>query len=160
MAKGVTIFIEIVKKLANNNFIAVGRCESVKIRNEINKFQNISYFEWVSDMKKIYSQTKILIHPAIWPEPFGRCIIEAMSNGIPCIVSNRGGIPEAVNDAGIIMDEPFDIEEWINNIGMLQNEEIYKLFSTKSKQYSKNFNYKNQIRLFNKILEYENIIKP
>jgi glycosyltransferase involved in cell wall biosynthesis len=40
--------------------------------------------------------TRALIVPSVWEEPFGRVAAEAMINGIPALVSDRGALPEAV----------------------------------------------------------------
>jgi len=40
--------------------------------------------------------TRILLVPSVWDEPFGRVAAEAMINGIPPLVSNRGALPHVV----------------------------------------------------------------
>ncbi len=40
--------------------------------------------------------TRILLVPSVWEEPFGRVAAEAMINGIPTLVSNRGSLPHVV----------------------------------------------------------------
>jgi glycosyltransferase involved in cell wall biosynthesis len=45
--------------------------------------------------------TRILLVPSVWHEPFGRVAAEAMVNGIPALVSDRGALPDVVGgDAG------------------------------------------------------------
>ena len=41
-----------------------------------------------------FALTRILLVPSIWEEPFGRVAAEAMINGIPPLVGNRGALPE------------------------------------------------------------------
>jgi glycosyltransferase involved in cell wall biosynthesis len=43
-----------------------------------------------------FALTRILLAPSVWPEPFGRVAAEAMINGIPPLVSNRGALPDVV----------------------------------------------------------------
>jgi glycosyltransferase involved in cell wall biosynthesis len=43
-----------------------------------------------------FALTRILLVPSIWNEPFGRVAAEAMINGIPALVSNRGSLPHTV----------------------------------------------------------------
>jgi glycosyltransferase involved in cell wall biosynthesis len=43
-----------------------------------------------------FALTRLLLMPSIWPEPFGRVAAEAMINGIPPLVSDRGALPQVV----------------------------------------------------------------
>jgi glycosyltransferase involved in cell wall biosynthesis len=43
-----------------------------------------------------FALTRILLAPSVWPEPFGRVAAEAMINGIPPLVGDRGALPEVV----------------------------------------------------------------
>jgi glycosyltransferase involved in cell wall biosynthesis len=43
-----------------------------------------------------FALTRILVVPSVWEEPFGRVAAEAMVNGIPPLVSNRGSLPHVV----------------------------------------------------------------
>ena len=58
---------------------------------------------------RLYSAADVLIVPSIWQEGLGRVILEAMTCGVPVIGSNRGGIPEVVNQStGILIDPTAD----------------------------------------------------
>ena len=73
------------------------------------------------DPKPYYDEAYIYIHPAD-KEGFGMTIVEAMSAGLPVIVSNRGGVPELVENKkdGIIVDA-YSPEEWADAIIELYN---------------------------------------
>ncbi len=43
-----------------------------------------------------FALTRLLLVPSIWPEPFGRVAAEAMINGIPPLVGDRGALPHVV----------------------------------------------------------------
>jgi glycosyltransferase involved in cell wall biosynthesis len=43
-----------------------------------------------------FALTRILLVPSVWEEPFGRVAAEAMINGIPPLVSDRGSLPHVV----------------------------------------------------------------
>ena len=59
-----------------------------------------------SDMRPIYARAKVVLAPSLWWESAGRVLVEAMLNGIPAICTNRGGMPEMVGDAGILLNLP------------------------------------------------------
>ena len=44
--------------------------------------------------------------PSLFHEPFGRVAAEAMINGIPALVSDRGALPETVGDGGVVLPVP------------------------------------------------------
>ena len=50
--------------------------------------------------------TRICVMPSLWWENQPLVVIEAMVNGIAVIGSDRGGIPEALGDAGIVPGLP------------------------------------------------------
>jgi glycosyltransferase involved in cell wall biosynthesis len=43
-----------------------------------------------------FALTRILLAPSVWPEPFGRVAAEALINGIPPLVGDRGALPQVV----------------------------------------------------------------
>ena len=54
----------------------------------------------VQTPREYFALTRILLVPSVWEEPFGRVAAEAMVNGIPPIVSNRGALPDVIESAG------------------------------------------------------------
>jgi len=70
--------------------------------------KHFSFLGFIKDIKEIYAQIDVLVHPAI-NEPFGRAIIEAMAMGKPVVAYNCGGPKEIVinNKTGYLI-EPYD----------------------------------------------------
>ena len=62
-----------------------------------------------------FALTRVLLVPSVWDEPFGRVAAEAMINGIPPLVSDRGSLPRVIGGdlagggAGRVMPMP----EWM-----------------------------------------------
>jgi glycosyltransferase involved in cell wall biosynthesis len=50
--------------------------------------------------------TRLLLVPSVFNEPFGRVAVEALINGIPPLVSDRGALPETVAGAGRVLPLP------------------------------------------------------
>jgi glycosyltransferase involved in cell wall biosynthesis len=56
--------------------------------------------------RQIFALTRILLVPSVFAEPFGRVAAEAMINGVPPLVSDRGGLPETVGRGGTVLPLP------------------------------------------------------
>lgn len=69
---------------------------------------------------KVYADAYALVFPAVWDEPFGLPIIEAMASGLPVIASDTGGIPELVvhGKTGLLVP-PDDPQALARAIGLL-----------------------------------------
>jgi glycosyltransferase involved in cell wall biosynthesis len=59
-----------------------------------------------TDMRPVYGRARLLLAPTLCWESSGRVLAEAMLNGIPAIVSNRGGMPEMIQDGGMKLQLP------------------------------------------------------
>jgi glycosyltransferase involved in cell wall biosynthesis len=57
--------------------------------------------------ERLYAEARLLVLPSL-DEGFGLTALEAMSAGIPVVVSNRGSLPEVVGSAGTFI-EPNDV---------------------------------------------------
>ena len=79
-----------------------------------------------TDLRTYYSIADVFVHPAIWQEPFGRTLLEAMSFGIPLIVSNVGAPPQIVENAGLIFKSG-DVEDLKRKIELIiDNDKLRK----------------------------------
>ncbi|MGD2072342.1 MAG: glycosyltransferase family 4 protein [Candidatus Thorarchaeota archaeon] len=74
------------------------------------------------ELVKLYQQCMVCIQPSRY-ESFGMTALEAMSCGKPVICSNKGGLPEVVGKAGILL--PLNSSVFANKI--LKLSEDYKL---------------------------------
>ncbi len=68
----------------------------------------INFVGYNSDVLSYYKKAYLYFQPSI-SESQGIAVVEAMANGIPCIVSNVGGLPEVVKDGitGYVCDNQF-----------------------------------------------------
>ena len=134
-AKGVEVFIKIAKRIPQKQFLVVGGIFPEYLA-EIKRLANVTYLPWTESMKTVYEKTRLLLVPSLWPEPFGRVPLEAAISGIPSIVSNRGGLPEAVGQGGIVIDDPKDIDAWVSAIASFDDSSFYKQKSTAAKKHA------------------------
>ena len=68
-----------------------------KNKNFISPLKNVTHMGWSNNTAYPFSRAKVVIVPSIWNEAFGRVAVEAKFLDIPVLVSNKGGLPEAVN---------------------------------------------------------------
>lgn len=46
----------------------------------------------------LYRESKGIVMPSLWQEPFGRVAMEGLSTFTPSVVTNKGGLPEIIKD--------------------------------------------------------------
>lgn len=153
-----SIVSEVKKQIPNVKAIWVGDGELkeqvISKIKELNLNNNVILAGFQNNPYKYIASSKVYLLTSEW-EGFGLSAFEALSLGLPAIVSNVGGLPGIVdNDCGRIcnIDREF-IEALISN---LENVEIYnfnKLMSIKkSKQLDNSNSFYNTIKeLYNKI---------
>jgi glycosyltransferase involved in cell wall biosynthesis len=56
--------------------------------------------------RDVFAQTRVLLMPTVRDEAFGRLAAEALLNGVPALVADRGGLPEAVGEGGFVLPIP------------------------------------------------------
>ncbi len=69
----------------------------------------VAFHGFVADISQIYADADLLVHPARW-DAFGLVVLEAMSAGLPVIVTRRCGAAECIADGktGFLLDDPDD----------------------------------------------------
>ncbi|SIR63946.1 Glycosyl transferases group 1 [Natronorubrum thiooxidans] len=110
--KGADIFLDIASVFQSEEFLLVGPISSSTIKERAQQMGNVTHWGWCEDMRDAYSKTKLVIVPSRVEESFGRIPAEAMVSGIPCVVSDRGGLPEVVGRTGEVVDEVESIDHW------------------------------------------------
>ena len=67
-------------------------------------------------MNDVYKNTDVLIQPSLWHETFGFTILEALSQGTPCIVSNNVGAKDLLPTSWIFRNKSELIDKLISII--------------------------------------------
>ena len=67
------------------------------------------------EVTRAYADADVFVHPGVWPEPFGRTILEAMQAGLPVVATNVGGPSETVPQPELLAEpgEPASLSESI-----------------------------------------------
>lgn len=77
---------------------------------DLTRYAQIVVSPPIPDARDLYGLTRLLLVPSVFHEPFGRVAAEAMINGIPALVSDRGALPETVDDGGVVLPVPAWLE--------------------------------------------------
>jgi len=146
--KGIEELLEAAKITSERvKFLIVGDGpleESIKY--QVSSIKNLIFLGKVDNEKLpiYYNAADVLIVPSTHEEGFGRVILEALSCGLPVIGSNRGAIPEAMNDnVGVFIDvTPENIKIIVEKLS--ENPEILMTMRKKARKFAeKNYSSKN-----------------
>ncbi len=135
---------ETIKQIIKNNKLE----KRVKLLGFLNKEQ----------MTEVTRKCKFVVVPSTCNENCPYSILETMAIGKPIIASDRGGIPELVNDNenGFIYQYD-DVDELSNKMKQLfEDEKLVEKFSKKSKQlaqekYSRDKYYEDIMTIYKKV---------
>lgn len=77
-------------------------------------------------LEDVFKEVDIVVVPSIWYETFGFTVLEALSYGIPVIVTDRVGASCIVGDAGIIVraNDSNDLEKQIIELSVQKVKEL------------------------------------
>lgn len=157
--KGHLIAIKIINDFYKKNYFKINfelrlygkGTEKTKIEKFINT-NSINYIKLIDNIKNtdvIFNEIDILIHPSL-NEGLGLVILEALQNGKPCIVSNRGAMKEMIKHKsnGYIFN--FDQKETLVK-GILYCKDNYKYISENNLIKIKDFNINIMILKYNEL---------
>ena len=146
-AKGFYNLLEVFKGLNNLNnvklFLWGDNFED--IQRKFNFTVSKGYFS-TDKIKDVFSSFDVLIVPSLWKETFGFTVLEALSYGIPVIVSNNVGANDLINSTlpELIYSSKSELSEIINRI--LLNKNILSSFWGKINTIDKSiFNFDNHV---------------
>ncbi len=93
-----------------------------------------------NELDSLYKNASIFVMPSLY-EGFGLPVLEAMSYGIPCVVSDNSSLREIAGDGALLVDayNPNDIAEKINVL--LGDKELRKNLSEKGIENAKRFSW-------------------
>ena len=111
-----------------------------KILQKIKETKKVKYIDYVSVKDKIalYQMSSLFIYPSLY-EGFGFPVLEAMSQGIPVITSNRSSLPEVAGASAYLVN-PNNVAEIVQGIKLiLSDKKLYSRLVLKGKEQVKEF---------------------
>lgn len=150
-SKGVTELVEQMTELPEYKLTIVGDGPTKKqIEEKVEELDlgNTVKLEGYVEHSKIpeyYARAGWFVHPAKWPEPFGRTILEAMQLGTPVLATNKGGPKDTLHNSQLF-EHYNDISTKIRE---LDREEIIESQNEKLR----NHNPANVSRMYENVYE-------
>jgi glycosyltransferase involved in cell wall biosynthesis len=85
------------------------------------------------ELEGIFNETDLLICPSVWYETFGYTVLEALSYGVPVVISNTVGAQDIVKkDMGFVFDNDEDLKKILKELDIndlkRMNKSIYSNF--------------------------------
>jgi glycosyltransferase involved in cell wall biosynthesis len=146
--KGVFVFARIAAELARRRpdiplLVVEGRGKAGWLEQtalDLGTPGNLFVMANTPDPRDFYKVSRLVLTPSLWWESFCRVAAESLINGIPVLASNRGGLPETLEEAGFLFDIPAqytpqtrlvptaeEVAPWIDTILRLwDDEEFYQ----------------------------------
>ncbi len=147
--KGVEIFADAITKCQKKGIVVGDGPELQRLKN---KYPNIEFVGWKNkeEVNQYLKSARALIMPSLWYEGAPLTPLEAMSFGVPCIISKICSGREYITDNGFIFD-PYDENDLIQKIELLEKNIVQ--FSQNSFEYIKQFDKSNYL---NKLISFYN----
>jgi chondroitin synthase len=162
--KGRDIALSIAKAMPDTDFLfCISIKESADTSNKTRALcrdiPNIKVVQNVTNIKEIYSVSKLILAPSQWGSG-ARVVTEAQFSGIPSVCSTESGFVELVTGAGVVLQKNVNINEWVSTIQMLlNNDHLYKKYSEQALIKAKNYASEQKVFIEDFLTELKNI-KP
>ena len=119
--KGGALLIQLAKALPDMEF--QGILGGYRKQIVYDGLPNLKYIPHTTDIKDVYAKTWVQIMPSK-EETWGRTAIEAMSSGIPLVVSSTPGLRECCGDAALYCDRA-DLDAWVTTLRKLKMDRAF-----------------------------------
>lgn len=102
------------------------------------------------ELATLYANALFLAMPSLY-EGFGFPILEAMTYGIPALVSNNSSMPEVVGDAGVLIDPYDEMSISAGLLSLLCNEKYRNNLASRTTKNVRRFSWQKTARIMWKI---------
>lgn len=94
--KGITIFLELARRMPHLQFAAVPTWGTTPAElEELRRVPNITLLPRMDNIDDLLRRTRVMLVPSVWAEARSRIVLEAMSRGVPVVASDVGGLHDA-----------------------------------------------------------------
>lgn len=131
-SKGVDLLLDALQNLPDVRADVAGagpELEALKQRASANGVRDqVTFHGWVQreDLPQLYETADLLVLPGTWPEPLGWTPTEAFQHDTPALVSDVGGAPWLVGDAGLTFrrGDPTHLADQVRTV--VEDDDVYE----------------------------------
>ena len=131
--KGLHVIVEALVKVPEAHYLIIGkgderaRLEALAQQCGVTKRVHFAGVQQHADLPALLGAADIFVQPSIGEEAFGISVVEAMSCGLPAVVSRNGGMVEIVEDGatGYLLP-PGDVNAWATTLAKLANDALLR----------------------------------
>ena len=124
------------------------KSELENLVKELDLEDNVIFTGFREDVFDLINAMDVLVHPAIYPEPLPRSLIEAAAMKTPVVATKVGGVPEILDhDVSCLLIEPSDPASLAEAVlSLLKNKEKAENFALEARQkVEKSFNIEKHV---------------
>lgn len=148
--KGVEVLRAIIRAMPDQHFVVIGAEGGLE---PLAFSPNLTRINWVEDPTKALGMATALIVPSVWPETFGRVVIEAQRLGTPVVGSDVGGLADVIGDGGVLIDSSAPVFTWVEAITSICGSPTErKRLSKLARENAKKFQLEEALSRFDKLL--------
>lgn len=148
--KGVHILVDAALRLMNNNLsikvVIVGGASKpyeAFLKRKVNSSKFMKHFIFISakpneELCKYYSIADV----GVWPLQCSITMNEAMSCGLPIIISDASGVPEIVSEETGFIYKNGDIDELVNKMALFMNPTLREQMGSNARIFAKKKDWK------------------
>lgn len=157
--KGYRLFVELAASFSDIEFHVIGYLQ--KSPGDVEQaLPNLVLHDWVPDPKCLLAKMDIVLVPSQCQEAFGRIAVEALQLGVCVLVSDVGGLPEAVFFQKELILPASNIEDWKQKLREIQSEFSAYINQNKiARENAEKFRLVEQATILEKALDKEIAIK-
>ena len=127
--KNVKGAIELARRSKNRLEVMGGNRLNIKMGFRFTPYPSVRFYGMVGDVekRKIMSQSKALLFPVLWHEPFGIAIIESLFMGCAVVGTPYGSLPEIVTkEVGVLSIYKSELVDKLLNINEINPKNCHQ----------------------------------
>src|SRR5439155_43400 len=93
-----------------------------ELEAEARRLGNVELRPSTGDPAELYGDARVVLVPSTYPEAWGRVAGESQASGIPVLASRLGGLPEAVDGGGLLVDSDAGFDGWLRALALLWDD--------------------------------------